>query len=55
VKPPAPAAVLAATPDKNLFALDKRAFSHGCMRVQDPVKYAEPRRKPRRPRSGHVC
>ncbi|HML06502.1 MAG TPA: L,D-transpeptidase family protein [Xanthobacteraceae bacterium] len=29
------------TPDKNLFALDKRAFSHGCMRVQDPTKYAE--------------
>jgi L,D-transpeptidase YcbB len=29
------------TPDKNLFALDKRAFSHGCMRVQNPVKYAE--------------
>jgi len=29
------------TPDKNLFALAKRAFSHGCMRVQDPVKYAE--------------
>ena len=29
------------TPDKYLFALDKRAFSHGCMRVQDPVKYAE--------------
>jgi murein L,D-transpeptidase YcbB/YkuD len=29
------------TPDKNLFALDRRAFSHGCMRVQDPVKYAE--------------
>jgi len=29
------------TPDKHLFALDKRAFSHGCMRVQDPVKYAE--------------
>ena len=29
------------TPDKNLFALDKRAFSHGCMRVQDPAKYAE--------------
>ena len=26
------------TPDKNLFALDKRAFSHGCMRVQDPVE-----------------
>ena len=29
------------TPEKNLFAYDKRAFSHGCMRVQDPVKYAE--------------
>src|SRR5262249_57481776 len=25
----------------NLFALAKRAFSHGCQRVQDPVKYAE--------------
>ena len=29
------------TPDKNLFALDRRAFSHGCMRVQHPAKYAE--------------
>jgi murein L,D-transpeptidase YcbB/YkuD len=29
------------TPDKHLFAQEKRAFSHGCMRVQDPVKYAE--------------
>jgi murein L,D-transpeptidase YcbB/YkuD len=29
------------TPDKYLFARDKRAYSHGCMRVQDPVKYAE--------------
>jgi murein L,D-transpeptidase YcbB/YkuD len=29
------------TPDKYLFALGKRAFSHGCMRVQDPAKYAE--------------
>jgi len=29
------------TPDKNLFAADKRAFSHGCMRVQDPQRYAE--------------
>jgi len=29
------------TPDKHLFAKDKRAFSHGCMRVQDPIKYAE--------------
>ena len=29
------------TPDKNLFAHDTRAYSHGCMRVQDPPKYAE--------------
>jgi murein L,D-transpeptidase YcbB/YkuD len=29
------------TPDKHLFAHDKRAYSHGCMRVQDPDKYAE--------------
>jgi murein L,D-transpeptidase YcbB/YkuD len=29
------------TPDKHLFAHDRRAYSHGCMRVQDPVKYAE--------------
>jgi L,D-transpeptidase YcbB len=26
---------------KYLFANDRRAESHGCMRVQDPVKYAE--------------
>ena len=29
------------TPDKHLFAHDVRAYSHGCMRVQDPAKYAE--------------
>ncbi len=29
------------TPDKNLFAYAKRAYSHGCMRVQDPAHYAE--------------
>jgi L,D-transpeptidase YcbB len=29
------------TPDKYMFAYDKRAYSHGCMRVQDPVHYAE--------------
>jgi murein L,D-transpeptidase YcbB/YkuD len=29
------------TPDKHLFAHPKRAYSHGCMRVQDPNKYAE--------------
>jgi L,D-transpeptidase YcbB len=28
------------TPDKNLFNKDERAFSHGCMRVQNPDIYA---------------
>ncbi len=28
------------TPDKNLFAKEDRAFSHGCMRVQNPDQYA---------------
>jgi murein L,D-transpeptidase YcbB/YkuD len=29
------------TPEKNYFNQDKRAYSHGCQRVQDPLKYAE--------------
>jgi murein L,D-transpeptidase YcbB/YkuD len=29
------------TPDKYLFAKDERAYSHGCMRVQDPFVYGE--------------
>jgi murein L,D-transpeptidase YcbB/YkuD len=29
------------TPDKHYFAEEFRAYSHGCMRVQDPAKYAE--------------
>ena len=29
------------TPNKSLFGHDRRAFSHGCMRVQNPEKYAE--------------
>jgi L,D-transpeptidase YcbB len=29
------------TPEKHYFAHDRRAYSHGCMRVQDPLKYAE--------------
>ena len=29
------------TPAKDLFADNVRAFSHGCMRVQDPKKFAE--------------
>jgi murein L,D-transpeptidase YcbB/YkuD len=28
------------TPDKNLFAKEERAYSHGCMRVQNPDVYA---------------
>ena len=27
------------TPEKNLFAAERRAFSHGCMRVEDPTKF----------------
>src|SRR6185437_12796841 len=27
------------TPDKYLFKRDKRAFSHGCMRVENPLEY----------------
>ena len=29
------------TPDKKLFAHEARAYSHGCMRVQNPDQYAE--------------
>lgn len=29
------------TPDKHLFAHDKRAYSHGCMRVENPLMYGE--------------
>ena len=29
------------TPAKNLFSQDKRAFSHGCIRLSDPLKMAE--------------
>ena len=29
------------TPEKYYFAHEVRAYSHGCMRVQDPAKYAE--------------
>lgn len=29
------------TPDKHLFAHESRAYSHGCMRVQNPDQYAE--------------
>ena len=29
------------TPSRQLFNADKRAFSHGCVRVQNPRKFAE--------------
>jgi murein L,D-transpeptidase YcbB/YkuD len=29
------------TPDKYLFAKEERAYSHGCMRVQNPLTYGE--------------
>ncbi|MGE0678844.1 L,D-transpeptidase family protein [Pseudolabrys sp.] len=29
------------TPDKHLFARPRRAYSHGCMRVENPLKYGE--------------
>ena len=29
------------TPDKNLFAHERRAYSHGCMRVQNPTQFGE--------------
>ena len=29
------------TPEKRLFSYEKRAFSHGCMRVEDPTKFGE--------------
>ena len=42
------------TPEKQLFAYDKRAFSHGCMRVQDPVRYAEVLLSIARPHDGYT-
>jgi L,D-transpeptidase YcbB len=42
------------TPDKYLFAYDKRAFSHGCMRVQDPPRYAEVLLSLLRPNDGYT-
>jgi murein L,D-transpeptidase YcbB/YkuD len=29
------------TPDKHLFAHERRSYSHGCMRVENPFKYGE--------------
>jgi len=42
------------TPDKYLFANEKRDFSHGCMRVQDPQHYAEVLLSLVRPNDGYT-
>jgi murein L,D-transpeptidase YcbB/YkuD len=42
------------TPDKYLFAESRRAYSHGCMRVQDPVHYAELLLSIERPSEGYT-
>ncbi|MGH6672738.1 MAG: L,D-transpeptidase family protein [Xanthobacteraceae bacterium] len=42
------------TPDKYMFKYAKRAFSHGCMRTQDPVKYAEVLLSIVRPNDGYT-
>jgi murein L,D-transpeptidase YcbB/YkuD len=42
------------TPDKHLFNEAQRAYSHGCMRVQDPVKYAELLLSIERPNEGYT-
>lgn len=42
------------TPDKHLFARETRAYSHGCMRVQDPLKYGEVLLSIARPKDGYT-
>jgi L,D-transpeptidase YcbB len=42
------------TPDKYLFKEERRAFSHGCMRVQDPAKYASLLLSFERPNDGYT-
>jgi L,D-transpeptidase YcbB len=42
------------TPDKYMFAYDKRAFSHGCMRVLNPPRYAEVLLSLVRPNDGYT-
>jgi murein L,D-transpeptidase YcbB/YkuD len=43
------------TPEKYYFAHEKRAYSHGCMRVQDPLKYAEVLLSYAAPKSGYTA
>jgi murein L,D-transpeptidase YcbB/YkuD len=42
------------TPEKYLFKEERRAYSHGCMRVQDPVKYAQLLLSLERPNEGYT-
>jgi murein L,D-transpeptidase YcbB/YkuD len=42
------------TPEKYLFKEERRAYSHGCMRVQDPVKYAQLLLSIERPTEGYT-
>lgn len=42
------------TPDKHLFAHDKRAYSHGCMRVENPLMYGEKLLSLVRPKEGYT-
>jgi murein L,D-transpeptidase YcbB/YkuD len=42
------------TPDKYMFGSARRAFSHGCMRTQDPAKYAEVLLSLVRPKDGYT-
>jgi len=42
------------TPDKHLFKDERRAYSHGCMRVQDPAHYAEVLLSISRPNDGYT-
>jgi L,D-transpeptidase YcbB len=43
------------TPDKNLFAKSERAYSHGCMRVQNPDEYAEVLLKVSQPQDNYTA
>jgi murein L,D-transpeptidase YcbB/YkuD len=42
------------TSDKHLFKQERRAYSHGCMRVEDPVRYAEILLSVALPREGYT-
>jgi L,D-transpeptidase YcbB len=43
------------TPDKRLFTHEKRAHSHGCMRVENPLDYAEVLLSMARPQDGYTA